>query len=178
MSYNTPTDRERPRIWALSLDDVGYGKSLSKIQSLADATRDLMEDPSVGKVVPRIAGKTVEEIDYSMDTGAFSAQHGFLLIGPAPKTVNSIETLFLVHEKIRSLEKANDKHPGLFTQLLGIRSKSSFDGMACKIRGIRNRTAHPRSFRLLEGTPSLELIPKNYHTFAKILVAWDPPPNE
>ncbi|PJF18544.1 hypothetical protein PSACC_01629 [Paramicrosporidium saccamoebae] len=76
MSRHTSSDNKTPLLWVLIQgDDEDRGKALCEPQSIDDAIQELMADPSIVKVAPRIVGKTV----------------------------NSIETLFLVREKTRLL---------------------------------------------------------------------------
>jgi hypothetical protein len=142
-------------------------------QRIDSVLSQLLLDPSVGKAIPRIPGKTVWEIDGSRDISILGAQGGFIFIGPSIKTLNAIETLFLVHENLRLLGEMSDRTPGLFTQILGIRDKEVFGEMTNTIRLIRNKTAHPVTLRILEGDIDFELIPEKYLEFARILVAWN-----
>jgi hypothetical protein len=134
-----------------------------------------MENPAVGKAIPRIPGKTVREVNGSRDISTLSVKGGFIFIGSAPKTSSSIETLFQVNEKLRILVEASNTGSRLFTQVLGIESKEELATMADIIRGIRNRTAHPTPFRILEGDVDFSLVPRKYQAFARILVAWTNP---
>jgi hypothetical protein len=80
----------------------------------------LIKDPNVGVVLPRIPGKSPEDISYSDDISTIGAQCG-LLITERPRTTNeSIGSILLMREKLIQLEEANEKTAGLCVQVLGI----------------------------------------------------------
>jgi dihydroorotase-like cyclic amidohydrolase len=144
-------------------------------QRIGGVLSQLLLDPSIGKAIPRIPGNAVREVDCSRDISTLGAQGGFIFVGASPNTNSSIETLFVVHEKLQALLKDSVIVPGLFTQVLGIRNWAEFKRMADRIREIRNRTARPTSFRLLEGDANFSLIPRQYQVFARISVTWNEP---
>ncbi|PJF17855.1 hypothetical protein PSACC_02333 [Paramicrosporidium saccamoebae] len=165
-----------PRVWVMSFDSEDAGRPLYDAQSIRGAVRDLLVNPSIGLASPMIPNKSANDISYSEDISIIGSQHGVLATRTASLPNGVIESVLLICEKLGVLEMANQRMPGLFTEVSGIQRESKFDNIAAKFRKYRNRIAHPDPTRISEEDVDLSEIPKAYRRFAKLLLQWDASP--
>jgi hypothetical protein len=78
-----------------------------------------------------------------------------------------------MREKLIQLEKANEKTPGLFNQVLGIQ-EPAFHSFARRTRRLRNLLAHPNPKDMHGKYLDLSLAPEKDRGLLTLLADWDP----
>ncbi|PJF16541.1 hypothetical protein PSACC_03646 [Paramicrosporidium saccamoebae] len=161
---SSPEKRQRvtplgePRVWVFSMDSTDSGCPLHEKRTIGSAVEKLMENPNVG----------------SDDISAIGAQHGLLMTERPRMTNDTIGSILLMREKLLQLEEANEKTPGLFTQVLGIQERAQFYNFAGRIRRLRNQLAHPDPKGVLGKNLDLVLALEKDRRFLRLLADWDP----
>jgi hypothetical protein len=163
-----------PRVWIKEFGISNPWRALYFKQSIKDAIRDLMADPSVSLALPLIPGLPVEEILYSEDVKTVGDRHGMLVTTTAMMASSAIETELLVYEKLCKLKKVNKTSPGLVAKVLGIRNEARFLRFFFRFGKHRNRLAHPAPERISSEELDFALIPDDYKQYARMLAEWDP----
>ncbi|PJF19929.1 hypothetical protein PSACC_00253 [Paramicrosporidium saccamoebae] len=148
---------KRPRVWVQSLNEDDKGRALVEKQRIGDALATIKEDPSIGLASAIIPGRASRQIVSSDDISALGAQHGMIVTTTASIPNGALEVVLLVNEKLKVLEKADKRYPGLMREILDIQ-QPVFDNFAARLRRIRNKLAHPDPLeyirRLLEWNAS------------------------
>lgn len=149
---------------------------MDKAQTIRNAVRDIMKDPTIALVLPLLPDLPTNKIKYSDDISTIGDRQGMLVTLTATAADNAVATGFLVYEKLCILKDESEKTPNLFTRVLGIQKKSQFKAFFFRLQDQRNRLAHPPPIRKLKGDPNFGMIQEEYKQYARLLIEWDASP--
>jgi hypothetical protein len=136
----------------------------------------LTKDPSIGVVLPRIPGKSDEDISYLDDISTIGAQYGLLMTERVRTAHGTTESLLLLREKLVFFERVSRGRPGLYTQLLGIPDEGEFNSFAARTRRLRNEFAHPDPGGVFETNIDTIPLTETDKEFARRLADWNTKP--